>query len=172
MRIRAWPLWAVAILGWACAGPAPRAPAATGAKTSTAATVERFELAGPATLRLASGATAEIPPGFLAKVEGKVVQLLEPDRRVECLLIEVAEPDPALAIASAWRTTGGAPGAAEQASEPPSRGGWDRTREELYAADSAHRVAQAYARQKGSRSWVSLIRGLPADLRTHIEIRL
>ncbi len=164
MRIRAWPLWAVAILGWACAGPAPRAPAATGAKTSTAATVERFELAGPATLRLASGATAEIPPGFLAKVEGKVVQLLEPDRRVECLLIEVAEPDPALAIASAWRTTGGAPGAAEQASEPPSRGGWDRTREELYAADSAHRVAQAYARQKGSRSWVSLIRGLPADL--------
>lgn len=164
MRLRASTLWALASVASACAGPAspPQRPATT--TTSTTAAIERFELSGPATLKLASGATAEIPAGFVARVEGKVVQLLEPDRRVECLLVEVAEADPALAIASAWNTAGIAPGAAEQASEPPASGGWERAREEAYAEDAGHRALMALARQKGARTWVSLLRGQPGDL--------
>ncbi|MFO0724016.1 MAG: serine hydrolase domain-containing protein [Myxococcota bacterium] len=115
-------------------------------------------------MAFASGAHAEVPAGLIAKLKGDVITVIEPDQRAECWLVEVIAPDAPSAIAAAWKAVGLSAGTVQQSVDPPARDGWELVHVETYAADAEKRVAQALARKKGERIWVSLTRGLPGDL--------
>jgi CubicO group peptidase (beta-lactamase class C family) len=115
---------------------------------------------GPGQVTTKAGATLMVPAGFVAKVEGSVVTLEEPDHLIELKLVEQDGEDLAAAIAGAWSLLD--PGwstAAEQTIEPPAKDGWEAIRVEGYPKGADGKNAQAVARRLGDRIWVSVLRG-------------
>jgi hypothetical protein len=105
---------------------------------------------GPGQVTTKAGATLMVPAGFVAKVEGSVVTLEEPDHLIELKLVEQDGEDLAAAIAGAWSLLD--PGwstAAEQTIEPPAKDGWEAIRVEGYPKGADGKNAQAVARRLG-----------------------
>lgn len=118
------------------------------------------EVKGPGPVQTRAGATLNVPAGFVARVEGSVVTLLEPEGVVDVRLIEQEGEDLAAAIGGAWALLepNGAR-TAESVVEPPAKDGWEAIRVESYPRSADGQVAQAVARRVGEGIWVSVLRG-------------
>lgn len=141
----------------ACASAPEPTPPPPAVKTPAPAPVE---LTGPAWTELPSGAKLEVPAGLVGRVEAQGVRVLDPEGALAVGMYELegSDLDSALAVAWSMLDTTAAP-TAEQVIEPPASDGWDALRIVNYQRDAQDRFAQAVARRKGDRVWVSLLRG-------------
>jgi CubicO group peptidase (beta-lactamase class C family) len=98
--------------------------------------------------------------------EGNVIVLEDPDRKVWVSVVEVAETDPARAVARAWSLARpGFAGVVKQMRMPPPPRGWDAVAEIVYETrPSEHRALLAFARRFRGTHYVALVDGDAAAL--------
>jgi len=140
-----------------CGSEPPRRPesAARSARPSTR------QLTADTTIATPSGATLLAPKGWWLTEGGGALVLEDPERDLRATLVETAEPDPARAIAAAWRRI--APGFAldvKRSEQPPPDDGWDAVTHLTYRTRASEgRVVEALARRHGATSYVALVEG-------------
>jgi CubicO group peptidase (beta-lactamase class C family) len=142
-----------------CAGAAGRGPT-TGPRDPWGPALE-----GPGQVKTPGGATFAVPEGMLARQRGNQLLLQDPEGSVKVYVVELTGEDGAAAVKQAWAAVDPAFDARlERSSRPPGSERFDEVYVETYVRGERDQVAQAVARRKGQRTWVSLVRGTPPSL--------
>jgi CubicO group peptidase (beta-lactamase class C family) len=156
----------------ACSAPAPRpapgpasapapAPASQPAKAAPAPAPQPAAklLAVETLLKTRSGGQISGPRGWFVTSRPDLLTLEDPGHEIVLAVVERGEPEPARAVAAAWKVL--RPAFARpvlQSSALPARGGWDAVNRTVYDVPGKEgRATLAVARRKGAVWYVTLL---------------